>query len=154
MADEMRIGFDARERNREAPAYTRTAVTGDHPDAIAYRRTADAFRAGDLDVVESLVAPEVVWHVPGDHPMAGTIEGRETLLAWLARLRGIGFWLVECDVFASDQHVCAVSTMGARRDDVDVQTRVVSIFRYRDGRQVERWLYPDDTAAWNAIFAD
>ena len=129
------------------------AVTGDHPHAIAYRRTADAFRAGDVDVVESLVAPEVVWHVPGDHPMAGTIEGREALLAWLARLKGIGFWIVECDVFASDQHVCAVSTMGARRDDVDVQTRVISIFRYRDGRQVERWLYPDDTAAWNAIFA-
>jgi ketosteroid isomerase-like protein len=128
-------------------------VTGDHPHVIAYRRTADAFRAGDLDVVESLVAPEVVWHVPGDHPMAGTIEGREALLAWLARLKGIGFWIVECDVFASDQHVCAVSTMGARRDDVDVQTRVISIFRYRDGRQVERWLYPDDTAAWNAIFA-
>jgi ketosteroid isomerase-like protein len=129
------------------------AVTGDHPHVIAYRRTADAFRAGDLDVVESLVAPEVVWHVPGDHPMAGTIEGREALLAWLARLTRIGFWIVECDVFASDQHVCAVSTMGARRDDVDVQTRVISIFRYRDGRQVERWLYPDDTAAWNAIFA-
>jgi len=129
------------------------AVTGDHPHAIAYRRTADAFRAGDVDVVESLVAPEVVWHVPGDHPMAGTIEGREALLAWLARLTGIGFWIVECDVFASDQHVCAVSTMGARRDDVDVQTRVISIFRYREGRQVERWLYPDDTAAWNAIFA-
>ena len=128
-------------------------MTGDHPHAIAYRRTADAFRAGDLDVVESLVAPEVVWHVPGDHPMAGTIEGREALLAWLARLTGIGFWIVECDVFASDQRVCAVSTMGARRDDVDVQTRVISIFRYRDGRQVERWLYPDDTAAWNAIFA-
>jgi len=127
-------------------------VSEDHPDAIAYRRTADAFRAGDLDVVESLVAPEVVWHVPGDHPMAGTIEEREALLAWLARLRGIGFWVVECDVFASDQHVCAVSTMGARRDDVDVQTRVISIFRYRDGRQVERWVYPDDTTAWNAIF--
>ena len=128
-------------------------MTADHPHAIAYRRTADAFRAGDLDVVESLVAPEVVWHVPGDHPMAGTIEGREALLAWLARLRGIGFWIAECDVFASDQHVCAVSTMGARRDDVDVRTRVISIFRYRDGRQVERWLYPDDTAAWNTIFA-
>jgi hypothetical protein len=36
---------------------------------------------------------------------------------------------------------------------VDVQTRVVSIFRYRDGRQVERWMYPDDTTAWDAIFS-
>jgi hypothetical protein len=48
--------------------------------------------------------------------------------------------------------VRAISTMGARRDGVDVQTRVISIFRYRDGQQVERCLYPDDRAAWNAIF--
>ena len=63
--------------------------------------------------------------------MAGTIEGRAALLEWLARLGGIGFWLVEHDVFASDEHTCAISTMGARRDDVDVKTRVVSVFRYR-----------------------
>ena len=62
------------------------------------------------------------------------------------------FWLAEHDVFASDEHVCAVSTMGARRDHFDAQTRVISIFRYQDGRQVERWFYPDDAAAWNAIF--
>ncbi len=127
-------------------------MTEGHPDAVAYRRTADAFRAGALEVVESLIASDVVWHVPGDHPMAGTIEGRRALLAWLGRLEDIGFWLVEHDVFASDEHVCAVSTMGALRDDVDAQTRVVSIFRYRNGQQLERWLYPDDTAAWNAIF--
>jgi hypothetical protein len=36
---------------------------------------------------------------------------------------------------------------------VDVQTPLVSIFRYRDGRQVERWFYPDGIAAWHAIFA-
>ena len=128
-------------------------VAQEHPDALAYRRTADAFRSGDLDVVESLIAPEVVWHVPGEHHMAGTVRGREALLAWLAQLKCLGFWLTEHDVFASDQHVCAVSTMGARRAGVDVQTRVISIFRYHDGRQVERWLYPDDPEAWNAIFA-
>jgi uncharacterized protein len=128
-------------------------VPEDHPDAIAYRRTADAFRARDFDLVRTLIAPEVVWHVPGDHHMAGTMDGREALLTWLAELGNTGFWLVEHDVFASDQHVCAISTMGARRTSVDVGTRVISIFRYCDGRQVERWFYPDDTVAWNAIFA-
>jgi ketosteroid isomerase-like protein len=66
-------------------------VTGEHPDAIAYRRTADAFRAGDLELVKALVAPEVVWHVPGEHPMAGTVDGREALLRWLARVAELGF---------------------------------------------------------------
>jgi hypothetical protein len=128
-------------------------MTGEHPDAVVYRRTAEAFRAGDLDLVSTLIDPEVVWHVPGEHRMAGLVEGRDALLSWLAQLGKLGFWLVEHDVFASDRHVCAISTMGARRDGVDVQTRVISIFRFRDGRQVERWFDPDDPAAWNTIFA-
>jgi ketosteroid isomerase-like protein len=144
---------EAQALTREDRRRTSPRVTNEHPDALAYRRTANAFRAGDLGLVETLIAPDVVWHVPGDHAWAGVIEGREVLLPWLARLETIGFWLVEHDVFASDEHVCAVSTMGARRDEVDVRTRVVSIFRYRDGQQVERWFYPDDAAAWNAIFA-
>jgi hypothetical protein len=44
--------------------------------------------------------------------------------------------------------------MGARRDGVDVQTRVVSIFHYRDRQQLERWFYPEDPVSWDSIFAD
>lgn len=64
------------------------------------------------------------------------LRGRSALLAWLDRLRTKGFWLVDDDVFGCNEHVCALSVMGARRDGVDTQTRVVIVFRYRDGRQV------------------
>ncbi len=129
-------------------------MSADHPHAIAYRRTADAFRSGDLELLARLIADDVVWHVPGDHSMAGEIRGRDDLLAWLAALGEKGFWLIEDDVFGSDGHVCAVSAMGARRDNVEAETRVISIFRYRDGQQIERWIYPDDVTAWNNIFDD
>jgi ketosteroid isomerase-like protein len=129
-------------------------VSIEHPNAIAYRRTADAFRSGDLAGLASYIDESVVWHVPGSHDMAGDIHGRDALLAWLARLRAKGFWLTEDDVFGNDDHVCALSIMGAHRAGVDVQTRVVSVFNYRDGRQLERWFYPDDMGAWNRIFAD
>ncbi len=86
--------------------------------------------------------------------MAGDIVGREALLEWLARLPAMGFWLDEHEVFANDEYVCAISTMGARRERVDVRTRVVSVFRYRDGQQIERWVYPDDPTAWDAMFAE
>ncbi len=44
--------------------------------------------------------------------------------------------------------------MGARREGRDVQTRVVSIFHYRNGQQLERWFYPEDPVTWDATFAD
>jgi ketosteroid isomerase-like protein len=124
----------------------------DHPNALAYRRTADAFRAQDLTAVASLISEQVVWHVPGSHSMAGEIRGRGQLLAWLGQLAERGFWLQELDVFGNDRHVCAISLMGARREGVDVSTRVVSVFVYDAGQQTERWLYPDDLAVWDSIF--
>ncbi len=123
----------------------------EHPNALAYRRTADAFRSGDLDALEALVDPDVVWHVPGDHPFAGEIRGRDALLEWLRRVAEIGFTLREHDVLANGEHVVALSHMGAKREGLEVETRVVSVFHFRDGRQLERWFCPDDADAWNRI---
>jgi len=131
---------------------TDAGVNPEHPNAIAYRSTADAFRARDLAAVESLIDDHVVWHVPGTHPMAGDIRGRDALIAWLHRVGELGFWLQEHDVVGNDEHVCALSYMGARREGLDTQTRVVSVFHFHDGRQAERWFFPEDRDAWDQIF--
>jgi ketosteroid isomerase-like protein len=55
-------------------------VSGEHPNATAYRQTADAFRSGDLATLASLVDEHVIWHVPGPHQMAGDIRGRSAIL--------------------------------------------------------------------------
>ena len=124
----------------------------EHPNATAYRRAADAFRAGDLNTIAQLVADDVVWHVPGRHRRAGDLVGSAAVMSWLNGLRGTGFWLREHDVFGNDEHVCALSVVGARRPGLDVETRVVNVFHFRDGRQVERWFYPEDRDAWDRIF--
>jgi ketosteroid isomerase-like protein len=127
-------------------------MSDEHTNATAYRRAADAFRVGDLGAIGALVDEGVVWHVPGRHRRAGDIRGRDSLLAWLKGLAPIGFWLREHDVFANDLHVCVLSYMGARREGLEVETRVVSIFHFRDGRQLERWFFPEDAEAWDRIF--
>jgi len=114
----------------------------EHRNAAAYRRTAEAFRSGDDASLATLIDEAVVWHVPRTHPMAGDIHGRDGLLKWLSQLRPKGFWLSEHDVLGNDDHVCALSIMGARRDGCDVQTRVVSVFHYRDGQQLEKMVLP------------
>jgi uncharacterized protein len=124
----------------------------DHPNTLAYLRTVDAFRDRDFETIAALIAEDVVWHLPGDHPLAGDWKGRDQLFELLARLGPLGFTIREHDVFADDDHVCALSYIGARRDGLEVETRVVSIFHYRDGRQTERWFYPDDVVAWNSVF--
>ena len=45
-------------------------ISTDHPNAVAYRRAADAFRAGDLDTLATTIHQEVIWHLPGTSWMA------------------------------------------------------------------------------------
>jgi hypothetical protein len=46
-------------------------MADEHPNALAYIRTVNAFRERDFTTVATLVAEGVVWHVPGNHPLAG-----------------------------------------------------------------------------------
>ena len=82
----------------------------EHPNTIAYRATADAFRSGDRAALAALIDADVVWHVP----MLGDVRGRDRLIEWLGELLAQGFWLTEHDVFGNDEHLCALSIMGVR----------------------------------------
>ena len=89
-----------------------------HPNATAYRQTADAFRSGDLATLASLIDEHVIWHVPGPYQMAGDIRGSQrNIEAWLDRLRTKGFWLVEDHVFGGYDRVRS-ELMGARREGI------------------------------------
>jgi ketosteroid isomerase-like protein len=82
--------------------------------------------------VAALISNDVVWPVPGSHPVSGEIHGRDDLLVWLGRPPSFGFWLREVEVFGNDRHVCAISARGASRDGVEVSTRVIRVFDYDD----------------------
>ncbi len=126
----------------------------DHPNATAYRRTADAFRAGDREALAALIDEDVIWHLPGSGPMAGDIHGLEALFRFFDRLRDVTegtFMLKEHDVLGTDDHVVALSHMSAVREEIPVSVNVVSVFHFRDGRQQERWFHPSDMAAWDRL---
>jgi ketosteroid isomerase-like protein len=119
------------EAERDATRGSRAMGMGDDPNALACLRTVEAFRQGDFDTAASLIAEDVVWHVPGDHPLAGEYVGRERLLEYLARLGPLGFTNGEHDVFADDEDLYALSFIAGRREGLEVETRVVSVFHFR-----------------------
>ena len=43
------------------------------------------------------------------------IRGLDELVTWLGKATELGFTIREHDVFGNDEHVCALSYMGARR---------------------------------------
>jgi len=131
-------------------------ISPEHPDAVSYRRAADAFRAGDLDTVATTLHEDVIWHLPGRSWMARDIEGRAALLAYLreivSRTNGT-FGLQDVYVSGCDDHVVTFQRFGATVDNEEQRFDVSSVMRFRDGRQKERWFHIHDLTAFDHFMA-
>ena len=132
------------------------SISTDHPDAVTYRRAADAFRAGDLDALATSIHEDVIWHLPGTTWMARDFKGRGTLLAFLReviqRTNGT-FKLQDVSVSGTDDHVLAAQRLGATVDGEERFFDVSSVMRFSDGRQKERWLHIHDQSAFDEFMA-
>lgn len=131
-------------------------ISVDHPDAVTYRRAADAFRAGDLDTLASTIHDQVIWHMPGTTWMARDFQGRGTLLAYLREImqRTNGtFTLQDVSVSGTADHVLAVQRFGATVDGEERLFDVTSVMRFSDGRQKERWFHIHDLGAFDEFIA-
>jgi ketosteroid isomerase-like protein len=52
------------------------------------QRMYDCFNRDDLDTIRNeIFAPDLVWNLPGRHPLSGTKHGAEEVLAFFAELR-------------------------------------------------------------------
>lgn len=131
-------------------------ISTDHPDAVTYRRAADAFRVGDLDALATTIHQDVIWHVPGTSWMARDFEGRDALVAYLQELmqHTTGtFRLRDLCVSGTDDHVLAVQRFGATIDGDERFFDVSSVMHFSDGLQKERWLHIHDLDAFDEFFA-
>ena len=75
---------------------------------------------------------------------------------WFRRLREVTdgtFTLQEHDVVGNDEHVVAMSLMGAVKDGMAVTVQVISVFHYRNGRQRERWFHPTNLEEWDRMLS-
>ena len=105
------------------------------------------------------VAPDVVWHVPGDNVQSGDKVGLDATLAFFGetmQLTGGTFRFDIHDVVGGDDHVVALATVtGSRPDGRDAQhPRGAGCLHVRDGKAVESWSYNEDQPAVDAFFND
>ena len=58
----------------------------DHPNVEVMRRALAALQTGDIAALSALVAPDVVWRVPGKSALAKDYCGRDEFFGFLGRL--------------------------------------------------------------------
>jgi hypothetical protein len=108
---------------------------------------ADVIRAlyatpGGPDAVEHLFHEDALWHLPGQHPMAGDHAGRAAVLAAMRYFEGIQLELM--DVLASDVHAIALLHASGTRKGREYRSLEFDVFRMKDGKIAEFWSFSED----------
>lgn len=127
----------------------------EHPNAALARSLVDAFTRGDLATVATYFADDAVWDLPGRSAVAGSYEGPEEIVGFLAKsyeLSGGTLTLELIDILGSDwgavqvQHVRATHA-GRALDCVEALAHEIV-----DGKIVHTYHRPDQYVI-DAFFA-
>jgi len=120
------------------------------------RRGYEAFTTGDPAGVVGFLDAEIEVHDFAEMPDAAVYHGPEGFLAIIANtLEEFDDFRLEAEEFSApdDEHVLVLVRQGGRGKEsgADVEARVVHLWRIRDGKAVELWLYGSREEALEAL---
>lgn len=75
---------------RQTAAAT-TNATEDHPNVAIIKRYYEAYSKGDVATVREIFAPDIIWQIPGHHPLSGPKRGPDEVLAFFEQLAKANF---------------------------------------------------------------
>ena len=84
-------------------------------------RMYDCFNRGDLDTIRNeIFAPDLVWNLPGHHPLAGTKNGAGEVLAFFDQLRRAN---IQVTLDPASDPATGIDTFGDSGGQVQAQER-------------------------------
>jgi ketosteroid isomerase-like protein len=127
---------------------------GEHPNGKLARAAWQAVSAGDVDALEQILAPDVVWHATARAPWRGTHVGPQAVSEFLARIGDLMevFDARLDDVLVSEERVSMVFHVHAQVASRAIEIDYLLLGRIRSGRVAEIWTLPLDPAALAAFF--
>ena len=115
-----------------------------------------AMRAGDHEGGFAHFADDVVGHVPGRSALAGVREGREAVARYIreAFASAHGDVTVDLiDMLVGEEHVALVVRERFVDGDRTLDTRRSNLYRVRDGKISEIWIFEQDQYGVDEWFA-
>jgi ketosteroid isomerase-like protein len=126
--------------------------------AELHRRQGEMYAGGSVEAVMELLAEDIIWHVPGESPIAGDHRGHAQVIAYFDRRRRLagatmrmrpGGLLAEGDGVA--QFVEGTAEFGGKW----VSWQTVGAYRLdlERGRVCEVWLVPLDLSLFDELWS-
>jgi ketosteroid isomerase-like protein len=108
-----------------------------------------AMQAGDRETAFGFYAEDLIAHVPGRSAFAGDLRGREAFIGYIrgvvARFERVEVDLI--DMLVGDERVALLLRERLGGPDGDVEIRRANVYRVRDGRIIEVWIFEHDQYA-------
>ena len=121
------------------------------------RRQSAMYRGGDAGAVRELLAPDVVWHVPGVSAIAGDHRGRDAVMDYFERRRAIAggaMAIVAGERLVSGDVVIQLADGEVERDGERLRWRTAGVYRLDGERVAEAWLIPLELAEFEAVWKE
>jgi uncharacterized protein len=127
-----------------------------HPDAEVFERVYDCFTSGDMDKLAELIAPDVVWHVPGDNLISGTYTSRDDIFGCFSKIFELSDGSYQpqlLDILADDDYTVALLHAKARHGHKVLDQDYAFIMRIRNGQIAELQEAWTEGPAWNEFWS-
>ena len=122
-----------------------------------HRAQEELYGGGDVVPVRGLLCYDVVWHVPGDTPIAGSHEGIDAVIVYMLRRRELAdgsFRMRRRELLVGEgEHFAALTDGYALIGDHAREWSTIGLYRLRGERLAECRLIPFDQAQFDSIWS-
>jgi ketosteroid isomerase-like protein len=121
-------------------------------------RLASAYAVVDIEEIDRLLAADVIFHVPGRHPLARTYVGKDEVFSYLGQVAALsesedgGFEVHS--VTADDAHAIALVTGTIEHHGVRFVRPTVHVFHVNGSQITEFWEASLDQHAEDQFWVD
>ena len=129
----------------------------EHPNVGKIRQALDTYNAGDREGMRAFLAPDIWWHVSGDHPLSGDYRGIDDVLAYFERVQEMtdgSLRIAPTQMLADDGRATIFMRVTGRRGDRTLDVLMAeTLILDEAGRWKEYWALADDQAAVDAFWS-
>ena len=109
-----------------------------------------------MDTLAELIAPDIVWHVPGDSLISGTYTSRDGIFGCFSKifeLSGGRYQPQLLDILADYNHMVALLHANARHGEKVLDQDYAFSVRIRNGQIAELQEARTERPAWNEFWS-
>jgi ketosteroid isomerase-like protein len=129
----------------------------EHPNVGLIRKVYDALVNGNyLAALTELFREDVVWYLPGTHPLSGEHRGRDAVFAAMRRFEQLSAGTIRIDVhdvLANDEHAVALLRATGTRSGTRHDSLEVDIYHITGGKVTELWSFAENQRLTDAFWS-